>query len=440
MLIISMQHRLHVITYLCFLSTCLIAMDVRPQKEVYTPDYHYYHNLDSIDSDLVELAKHFPNFVQLNKFYHSRFGRSQYLLRLTDFKQGHIKTFYADEENKQSGYTRLKNQKIKLLFSYGEHAREFLPVESLFYLLRNLTNGLSPQTDPGSHARAYSVDILSTFDIYVIVLANPDGRYFVETEKNYCWRGTSTGTDLNRNFAWEFGNKGSSGNDRDEEYRGTKAFSEPETEAYTSITQDVEFDLFISFHSGAQHIYVPYADTVSKATGREPENVQQMLELAATLSVSTKHGYQYGKATKLNEYTADGTIFDYMAGVRKIPFSLAIELWGPFQHSGPSCFDLFNPASYSLKKVLEEIHPLYVTLFQYMRRWKETQLMMAQAKESSDLLPSMALGNILLLSVVVLTVMLAIRGRFAVWRCMSQKSAHFQRLLTSIFSDGWIRS
>ncbi|KAK3596488.1 hypothetical protein CHS0354_007394 [Potamilus streckersoni] len=345
-----MKHRLYVIiTCLCFLSTYLIAMDVRPQQEVYTPDYHYYHSLDTIDRDLVEIANQFPNFVQLNKFYHSRFGRSQYLLRLTDFKQEHIKTFYVDEENKQSGYTRLQNKKIKLLLSYGEHAREFLPVESLFYLLRNLTNGLSSQVTPGGLARAFSAEILSTFDIYVIVLANPDGRYFVETEKNYCWRGTSTGTDLNRNFAWEFGNKGSSDNNHDEEYRGSWAFSEPETEAFTSITEDVAFDLFISFHSGSHHIYVPYADTVSKATGREPENVKQMLELAATLSVATKHGYKYGKVTKLNEYTADGTIFDYMAGVRKIPFSLAIELWGPFQHIGPSCFDLFNPPSYNLR-------------------------------------------------------------------------------------------
>ena len=43
---------------------------------------------------------------------------------------------------------------------------------------------------------------------------------------NYCWRGTSTGVDLNRNFDWNFGGAhGSSRDPKDEEYRGAYAFS-----------------------------------------------------------------------------------------------------------------------------------------------------------------------------------------------------------------------
>ncbi len=49
---------------------------------------------------------------------------------------------------------------------------------------------------------------------------------------NYCWRGTSTGVDLNRNFDWCFGNKGSSGNRQDEEYRGDKPFSGTDNEPF----------------------------------------------------------------------------------------------------------------------------------------------------------------------------------------------------------------
>ena len=56
-------------------------------------------------------------------------------------------------------------------------------------------------------------------------MVNPDGRQYVENTRNYCWRGTSTGVDLNRNFDWHFGDKGSSGDRTDEEYRGTHAFS-----------------------------------------------------------------------------------------------------------------------------------------------------------------------------------------------------------------------
>ena len=49
--------------------------------------------------------------------------------------------------------------KVKVLLSYGEHAREFLPVESLFHLLENLTAGLSqPHESP---AYSFSSFILS---------------------------------------------------------------------------------------------------------------------------------------------------------------------------------------------------------------------------------------------------------------------------------------
>jgi hypothetical protein len=56
-------------------------------------------------------------------------------------------------------------------------------------------------------------------------MMNPDGRKFVEKTGNYCWRGTSTGVDLNRNFDWNYGAKGSSSDITDEEYRGNAAFS-----------------------------------------------------------------------------------------------------------------------------------------------------------------------------------------------------------------------
>ena len=91
-------------------------------------------------------------------------------------------------------------------------------------------------------------------------------------------------------------------------------------------------------------------------------------------------GFHHGRARELNDYPADGTIFDFMAGDRevvqkvkkdthleilmflfsilihfwqtkisasaqKIPISLAIEMWGTGDINGKRCFDLFNPTS-----------------------------------------------------------------------------------------------
>ena len=43
-----------------------------------------------------------------------------------------------------------------------------------------------------------------------------------------------------------------------------------------------------------------------------------MLDLASKMATSGTHTYSYGLAYELNQYTADGTVFDYMAGVRKV--------------------------------------------------------------------------------------------------------------------------
>ncbi|XP_060078938.1 carboxypeptidase A5-like isoform X2 [Ylistrum balloti] len=275
----------------------------------------------------------------------------------------------------------------------------------------NLTAGLSSL--PGSYAEQFTRSILSKVDLFIIGMANPDGRSLLEQESNYCWRGTSTGVDLDRNFDWEFGGKGSSSDPTDEEYKGTQPFSEPEAEVFRELTLKYKFDAFVSFHSGINQIYVPFADTKSKQENRRPYNIEDMLDLASELSHSTKHGYSYGHSYALNHYTADGTIFDFMSGSRMIPFSFAIELW-PWKQppSGKSCFNLFNPQSEKLETVVKEIHPLYVKFFHYLIDWKFNEGIVKMKSAVLEEAPSLAFGYVLLAVVVLLTAVMAVHGRF----------------------------
>lgn len=132
-----------------------------------------------------------------------------------------------------------------------------------------------------------------------------------------------------------------------------------------------------NFVVGMNCITYNFADTKSRQLKRVPDNIQEMLRLAAQLSRCTKYKYRFGTSHQLINYTADGTIFDYMAGIQKvrrnfslkkdlwflqvhqsldkifffifqIPFSFTVELWGK-QHQGMSCFDLFNPKSDKLQ-------------------------------------------------------------------------------------------
>ena len=179
------------------------SMDVKPQKEKFLPDYNVYHNLTSIAVTLEHFIKSNEQFVRRveSSKYLSKLGRRQHVLHITNFGNVNLKS----------------SDRVKVLLSFGEHAREFLPIESLFYMLKKLLTNWQISQDP-------DVD-LNRLDLYIITLANPDGRQHVETSKNYCWRGTSSGVDLNRNFDWEFGGKGSSKDPTDEEYRGIKPFS-----------------------------------------------------------------------------------------------------------------------------------------------------------------------------------------------------------------------
>lgn len=179
------------------------SLDVKPQKELIIPNYNIYHNLSSIAATLETLLKQNEDIVRLIEpmKYVSKQGRKQYAIHVTNFA-----TAYQDNLDR-----------VKILFSFGEHAREFLPIESLFYFLKRLVKGWHSSETP-------DID-LDKVDIYIITIANPDGRQLVETAKNYCWRGTSSGVDINRNFDWEFGGKGSSNDPSDEEYRGLEPFS-----------------------------------------------------------------------------------------------------------------------------------------------------------------------------------------------------------------------
>lgn len=383
------------IVILCYtlLFYSVACVDVEPQKEIYVPNYNVYHNLTRIGKEVEYLLK-FPNYVKVYTHHKSRQNRQQYLLHISNFTK-HSEKFDNLVE------------KPRILFSFGEHAREFLPVESAIYFIRNLTGGLLPDED--GFSRQFTQQILSLVDLYIILMANPDGRHHVEKTKNYCWRGTSTGVDLDRNFGWEFGGKGSSSDTEDEEYRGKDPFSEPESLVFQEITSDVSFDAFFSFHSGINHIYIPYSDTKSRQLKRVPDNIQEMLRLAAQLSRCTKYKYRFGTSHQLINYTADGTIFDYMAGIQKIPFSFTVELWGK-QHQGMSCFDLFNPKSDELQKVVSNLHPLYINIIRYLSEWKSRNIAKMTNPYSEG--PSMVLGYMLLGITASVSAMICLHRKF----------------------------
>jgi len=67
-------------------------------------------------------------------------------------------------------------------------------------------------------------------------------------------------------------------------------------------------------------LFVFHVDTKSRRMNRKPQYIEDIMDLASELSTSTTFEYKYGLAYQLNKYTADGTVFDYMAGVKRVRF------------------------------------------------------------------------------------------------------------------------
>ena len=131
-------------------------------------------------------------------------------------------------------------------------------------------------------------NLLETFDVYIMPSMNPDGYEFSRT-KDRMWRKTRSvnpgfkckGTDPNRNWGYNWGLVGSSSNPCDgkeklrykvlvtlnfpsfiaDRYRGTSAFSEPETSAVGSfiLKRSEEIQLYLTFHSYGQMVLYPWA-------------------------------------------------------------------------------------------------------------------------------------------------------------------------------------
>ena len=82
----------------------------------YRPDPNVYHTVDRYNKEVKEFATKYPDIVVVEQTAFSRNNEPLFLLRLTDPA--------VSPPNGQ--------EKLKILITFGEHAREYLPVESFF--------------------------------------------------------------------------------------------------------------------------------------------------------------------------------------------------------------------------------------------------------------------------------------------------------------------
>jgi hypothetical protein len=154
-----------------------------------------------------------------------------------------------------------------VFFMANIHAREVITPEIIMYYMHYLMDRY--ETDP------YIKHLVNNREIWLIPTANPDGHEYVftgdfnavgqsRTSDPVWWRKNmrdnnsngyfdhaNDGVDLNRNFGhmWGYNNSGSSPYQGDATYRGTEAFSEPESQVIRDFVLQHDFITSLSFHS-----------------------------------------------------------------------------------------------------------------------------------------------------------------------------------------------
>lgn len=207
----------------------------------------------------------------------------------------------------------------EILFNSQQHAREHLTVEMAIYLLNLFTDGY------GSDSRI--TNVVNSREIWIVPTMNPDGsEYDIATGSYRSWRknrqpnsGSSyVGTDLNRNWGYQWGCcGGSSGSTSSETYRGPSAFSAPETQALRNFVNSrvvggvQQIKANIDFHTYSELVLWPFGYTYNNtAPGMTADQYNTFATIGQQMAAT--NGYTPEQSSDL--YITDGDSIDWMWG------------------------------------------------------------------------------------------------------------------------------
>lgn len=199
----------------------------------------------------------------------------------------------------------------KVLYTGLHHAREPQGMMALIYFMWYVLE-------------RYGVDaevtgLLDSRDLTLVPVVNPDGYAYNEYNDPMgggTWRKNrrhnkdgSVGVDLNRNYGyrWGFDNVGSTGNGFDDVYRGTAAFSEPETQAIRDLCYRNVFSAGFNYHTYGNLLIHPFG-----YNNTDPPDSVLYRRLGDILTAHNYYAFGTGNATV--GYVTNGDADDWMYG------------------------------------------------------------------------------------------------------------------------------
>ena len=203
-----------------------------------------FKNLAAVNARLDELVAAYPNLVSIVTAGTSVQGRTIRGIRISRYPVGTVLPAF--------------------IFTGTLHAREWASTMTTMWIADQFVENNT--IDPRISA------VLNSVEVYVFPVQNPDGyEHTWATGGNRLWRknrrlnsGSTYGVDLNRNWGVGWGGSGSSGSISSETYRGTAAFSEPESQGMRDfVLARPNLVGHIDFHSYSQLWLWPWSYTTT---------------------------------------------------------------------------------------------------------------------------------------------------------------------------------
>ncbi|MDA8352558.1 MAG: M14 family metallopeptidase [Firmicutes bacterium] len=270
-----------------------------------------YHNYDEMVAEIDRAAEDHPEIVKKFSIGRSYEGRELWAVKISDQPD-------TDEDEPE------------VLFTGQHHAREHLTVEMTLSVLKMFTDSYGKDEQ--------LTELVNNREIFIIFSVNPDGSEYDIRDGTYKhWRknrqpngSLSVGTDLNRNYGYQWGCcGGSSGDPSSQTYRGAEPFSAPETARVRDfinsrvVDGEQQIKTAITFHTYSELILWPYGYTYEDVPEDMDAEDYQIFSAMGHAMAET-NGYQPMQASDL--YITDGDMTDWAYGKHGI-FAFTFEMY-----------------------------------------------------------------------------------------------------------------
>jgi hypothetical protein len=288
------------------------SLGLAPQNNLFPAADANYHDYPEMISEVNSLVASHSTIARKQSIGTSFEGRDMPVIKISD-------NVNVDENEPE------------ILFNAHQHAREHLTVEMALYLLHQFLDLYGTDTR--------ITNLVNSREIWIVPDMNPDGgEYDIATGSYRSWRknrqpntgSSNVGTDLNRNWSFQWGCcGGSSGTTSSETYRGPSAFSAPETQRLRDFVNSrvvggvQQIKVNIDFHTYSELVLWPYGYTTADTTSTLNADARSAFATIGQQMAAT-NGYTPEQASDL--YIADGTVIDWMWGTHGI-FSYTFEMF-----------------------------------------------------------------------------------------------------------------